>query len=510
MKKVTRLALYGATALTALLVVALLAVNLYVQSRGTQARIERELSERLGATLQIRRISVTPWWGLTLTGITMPQEDETVRGHFLEADAFRLRIRFGSLFSGRLVIKEISLIKPEVLWAQNADGKWRLPTSYRAEPITTTETSAPPVAEATPVPSPSPVIAASVAPAATASAPFKPEIKRVNLYAGDFRFLNQKQELVAAFEGVRFRSNFRSATALTGNAGIAKVSLRDRFFLSDLKSPLSYDPTQLDFSAITAQAAGGEIMGRFTIRPAEPDSPFRVMVKFRDLDADQIVAQAHGPVGMVKGKLEGQLDASGKTADPNALSGAGEIHLRDGQLRRYSLLVALGQLLQIEELMQLKLDEARVKYHITPGVVTVDELLFTSPNIRLSATGTVGFDGELRLEAQLAINERIQKQLFSAVRDNFQPIDVPGYSAVPFQITGTVDRPRTNLMDKVVGKGLRDLGGVIDTLFGRGRSKRKKPPAELPAPTLDVSPPPPVENVPAPEPLAAPEPSASP
>ena len=129
MKKVTRIALYGAGIIGALLAVALLAVNLYVQSRGTQARIEEELSGRLGTPLKIRRISVTPWWGLKLTGISMPQANEAVPGNFLEAEAFRLRVRLSSLFSGRLVIKEISLIHPEVIWAQDSDGKWRLPVS---------------------------------------------------------------------------------------------------------------------------------------------------------------------------------------------------------------------------------------------------------------------------------------------------------------------------------------------------------------------------------------------
>jgi len=52
----------------------LIGVNLYVQSRGTQARIQQELSQRLGAPLRIQRISVTPWWGLKLTGITIPQK----------------------------------------------------------------------------------------------------------------------------------------------------------------------------------------------------------------------------------------------------------------------------------------------------------------------------------------------------------------------------------------------------------------------------------------------------
>jgi hypothetical protein len=199
----------------------------------------------------------------------------------------------------------------------------------------------------------------------------------------------------------------------------------------------------------------------------------------------------------MQGRLEGRLDASGKTADPNALTGTGEIYLRDGQVRRYSLLMALGQLLQIEELTQLHLDEAHVKYHIQPGVVTVDELLLTSPNIRLSATGTISFAGKLQLESQLAINERISRQLFSGIRENFQPIDVPGYSAVGFQVTGTVERPKTNLMDKVVGQELKDLGGVINSLLGKGkgdRAKRKKaqeeaaPAPVVPTPAMEVAP----------------------
>src|ERR1044071_5280780 len=101
---------------------------MYVQSRGTQARIQQELSQRLGTTLRIQRISVTPWWGLKLTGITIPQTQPGVSPDFLTAKTFRLRIRFSSLFGGHLVIKDISLVNPEVVWAQNADGKWRMPS----------------------------------------------------------------------------------------------------------------------------------------------------------------------------------------------------------------------------------------------------------------------------------------------------------------------------------------------------------------------------------------------
>jgi hypothetical protein len=517
-KRIRRIALLFAGALIALVATVLLGLNLYVQSQGTQARIQAELSERLGTTLRIQRISVTPWWGLKLSGITMPQDEGSVPGDFLQADTFRLRIRVASLFSSRLVIKEISLINPTVVWAQNADGKWRLPASLPvAEPDAATAEQVAPVAppsDNVPTTDPSAATGApDVSPATDSesaqAARFTPEIRRVNLKNGNFHFLDAKGKPVATFEGVRFRSNVRRATAVRGDASIAKTSLRNRFFLEELQSPLKYDPEELDFSEISARAAGGEITGRFTMRPAEADSPFKAVVRFRQLQADRIVTEAGGPAGMVQGRLEGNLDASGETADPNALAGSGEIFLHEGEVRRYSLLVALGQLLHIDELTQLRLDQAHVKYHINPGVVTIDELLLTSPNIRLSETGTVSFAAKLRLESQLAINERIHGQLFRLVRENFQPIAEPGYTAVQFQITGTVERPKTNLMSKLVGRDLKDLGGVIDSLFGgkSDRSKKKKKSAE------ELPPAPPAAVVPGavePAPLAEPAPPVAP
>ena len=129
--------LLGAT--VALGAVFLLGVNLYVQSQGTQAKIQQELSRRLGTSLRIRNMSLTPWGGLELSGITIAQSSSGGPGNFLEAKTFRLRVRFLSLFSKRLVIKEVALVKPTVVWPQNAEGKWRLPGSQEAQspPIST-------------------------------------------------------------------------------------------------------------------------------------------------------------------------------------------------------------------------------------------------------------------------------------------------------------------------------------------------------------------------------------
>ena len=121
-------------ALVGLGAVVLLGVNLYVQSQGAQGKIQQELSRSLGVPLKIRSMSVTPWGGLELSGITIPQTVSVGPKDFLEARTFRLRVRFLSLFSRRLVIKEVSLVGPRVVWPQDTEGKWRLPNTQAARP----------------------------------------------------------------------------------------------------------------------------------------------------------------------------------------------------------------------------------------------------------------------------------------------------------------------------------------------------------------------------------------
>ena len=490
MRKLRLVVLIAFGTAIALGAIVLIGVNLYVQSQAIQAKIQQDLSQRLGTVIQIHRVSVTPWDGLRLSGITIAQKPAVGSTHFLEARTFRLRVRFLSLFSRRLVIKEVSLVNPNVVWPQNAAGKWRLPGSREEETPTVSAEQTPAIPEArtaavpskspgspltafTPVPLLTPAKAA-IAKSSISEGRLGPQVQRINIEDGNFTFLDRAGNMVGTFTGVNFRSSMRNGLALRGNTKVAKISVRDRFFLEQLQSPFRYDPNVLELSKISAHAGNGELSGQFTMQPEAEDSPFTASVTFRDVEADRIVTDAGGSKGTVQGKLEGRFEASGKTADPDALTGDGEIFLRDGRVQQYSLLVAIGQILQIEELTQLRLEQAEAKYHISPGFVTIDELVLRSPNMRLSATGTVTSDGKLKLDSQLAINEKIRAQLFKAIRNNFQPISEPGYFAVNFEVAGSVDRPKTNLMDKLVGRDLKDLGSVINSLFGGGKRERQK------------------------------------
>ncbi len=515
MERLSRVFLYLVGALVGLAAIALLVVNLYVQSQGTQARIQRELSQRLGTPLRIRSISITPWGGLTLSGITIPQTTSASSSDFLKARSFHLHVRLSSLFSQRLVIKEVSLFGPTVVWLQNEDGKWRLPGASPAGPgpaapeqTATAAAPAPlPQSTATGTIGPEPAVSSSAPVAAGKSSggetvapqhPYAPEVRRVNVIGGNFRFLDRSGREVATFEGVRFHSSVRNSQALRGIVRVAKISLRDRFFLQDLESFLHYESEKLDLPKISAQACGGELHGAFRMSPESEGSPFTANVNFSGMQADQIVDQAGGPKGVLQGKLEGNLQAEGKTADPDAFTGQGAIVLHDGTVQQYSLLVALGQVLQIEELTQLQLQQAEVKYRIASGLITIDELVLRSPNIRLSATGTLDFNGKLDLKSELAINDKIRRQLFKPIRDNFEPIAEAGYSAVDFHVGGTLDRPRTNLVEKVVGRDLQDfVSGFLGTKSHRKKRKKRSETEASPATSPEASPAENADSVPA-------------
>ena len=488
MRKIWRVALSLCGAVLALIAIAWIGLNLYVQSQGTQAHIQQELSQRIGATLRIRSVSVTPWGGLTLAGISIPPLSPVNATDFLDAKSFHLHLRLLSLLSNRLVISKVTLEHPVVVWPQDANGRWRLPGP-----------------QATPAPTPRPSVAGETK-ERRPRAHLVPEVRRVKMSGGSFKFLDRAGKVVATFEGINFSSALRRPLALSGSAKVAKISLRDRFFVSELRSPLRYEANALELPKISARIGNGNVAARFSMQPETPDSPFSVSVDFRNVQADQIVADAGGQKGMLQGKLEGKFEASGKTADPNALTGSGELVLRDGQLQQYSLLVALGQVLQIEELTQLHLEQAEAKYHITPGLISVDELVLRSPNMRLSARGNVTFNGKMQLDSQLAINDKVRDKLFKPIRDNFQPISEPGYSAVDFQVSGTVSKPKSNLVDRMIGRDLKEL---VSGLFGGKKPKKKKElelaPADAtqatptPTMTLDV-PPPPASATPSPTP----------
>ena len=112
MRKLIKGFLVVVAVILALAAAGMLAVNLYVQSAGTQKRIQQALSSGLKVPVHVSSTIVTPWSGLKASGIAVPQISPAPPGNFLEAASFTARFDWMALFKHRLEAGELSLDDP--------------------------------------------------------------------------------------------------------------------------------------------------------------------------------------------------------------------------------------------------------------------------------------------------------------------------------------------------------------------------------------------------------------
>lgn len=480
--------LIGLGAVLGLAALGTLAINLYVQSAAVQARLERELSAALHAPIHVERTTVTPWSGLKISGLTVPQAEGG--GNFCEAKSFAAFFQLLPIFRRELIVDLVTLTEPKVEWRQTAGGKWRMP----AEP-------APAGAEKPPRPeSPVPERVARHA----KEPPFSVAVKRFRIERGAFDFFDAKGERVVTFGDVRVEGSSLTTAAAEGDSVCGKVAVRDAVFLENVRTPFRFAEGELRLQKVAADLASGTLAGAFALRTSEKHSPFTLDVKFDRIDLDRLLTESGAMPGQASGALAGWLDLYGQAGDQDSIAGRGRVVLSSGRVTQYEFFQMLGKALQIPELLLLDLQQAQADFAVSDGRVHLDELLLRTANLKLTARGDVRLDGLLKLDAQLTINQRISRQLPAFVEGNFRPGEEPDTRVIDFTLTGTLAKPRTDLMERILGRKLqKEVGALFQNIFGSKRKpdekkkdKKSKPAGEEQLKT-NASPP-------APSPVASP------
>lgn len=499
MRKVAKVILIAGGILLLGIVAAVLSANLYIESKDSQARIERKLSRVLHAPVKITATSFSLWSGLRVNGVTIPQEEELQsQGNFFEATSFSATFDYFPLLSRKLRIQKINVIKPQLAWYQSGKGKWRVP-STPAKPAVADESAR-----------------LSAAPPKKPVKPFDISIDKLLLSDGDFRFFDHKQNSLFSFLGVNAEGHLVSPAQMNGSAESATASIRDAINLQHIRTEFSYGDKILQLKPIRAKVAEGNFSGEFKIETASQEKPFALKAEFNNADVNRLITDAGGASGQVTGLLSGSLELTSNTHKMKDFTGKGKFSLSRGRVQQYDLFAMLGQALQIEELTQLNLQQAELEYRFSEGKILVDQLLLQSPNLKLTGTGTIRTDGKMNLNARLTINQTISRQLPGFVAENFHPAEGAdaGLQFIDFDVTGSVAKPRTNLLELAVGKKIeREMGGFFNALFGSKKRKEPKKPEEpkkqeQPAPqTPAQSPTPAPAQTPALTPVLAPSPA---
>jgi type II secretion system protein N len=443
--------LIGAGVILALAAVCLLAMNLYVQSAGTQKRIERALSSALKAPVHIVSTIVTPWSGLKASGITVPQTPPAA-GNFLIAPACTAHFNWTGLFNHRLEVTDVSVSEPVVEWFESPGGRWQLPRA--AAPTATAQASPQPTAAKTP-----------------AAGAWAVDVHTVTLSGATFDFWDEKGMRLLEFAGVEAVATDPSAAGTQGQASARSGALRNGLFFTGVRTGWSYLRGTAKLSSFQAGLDGGQLRGGAQVATLAKHTPYSVDVNFDGLNVARLMADAGVTGQQASGTLKGWIDLGGNSGKTSTINGSGSLELDGGRLQNIELFELLGQALQIPDLVELNLKTAVLDARVVSGVVNVDKLELESQNLRLAAHGTVGLDGKLALDARLTVNSTISKRLEPFIRDCFTPGETPGEQYVDFQIGNTLEHPKQTLIEKILGSKLQ---GQMNDWFKNYLIKKNK------------------------------------
>lgn len=472
MQKVGKSFLITLGVVLGLAAVGILILNLYVQSAGTQARIQRELSAALRLPVRMSGTTLTPWGGLKVTGVAVPQTDPAHAGNFFEAPSFAAFFEWAPLLRHRVVLSRITLNEPKVAWFQDGSGKWLLPgPPEKAAPPAQPPAEEPRAARREKAP------------------PYEVTLGQLRIRHGAFVFLDARGGRVAAFSDVQADCpGISSRGEAEGTASIAKAALRDMLFFENVRTPFSYADGVLRLRGLEAALGGGALHGDLEVRTAEKRSPFSTSTRFDGVNLDTLVAAAGNVPGRATGTLAGWLELSGESGRTDTLRGSGQITLAGGRLQ-HEFFQLLGQALQIDELAMLNLKSAQLDLHVADGSVWIDLLSLQSANLQLLAHGTARLpNGKLQLDARLTVNGRLARQLPGFVEANFQPAAEPDQRFIDFTVGGTAAKPQTNLMERILGRKIeREMGSLFQNIFKPKRKKTKPAAADALPPTPGAS-----------------------
>ena len=453
-KKLPKAILIVVAALGALALVALFGINLYLQSPGTQRRIEEELSAALRVPLRFTTTSLGPTGHLKITGITVPDGDRT----FLEAKAFHAHCHVLPVFRGRLEIQEILVDAPKIVCVENAEGRWTMPTL--------------PPAEKKPGPEPRQEEPKG---AAKKRGGFQVTVGSFRVRGGSVTLLKKDEHPAAIFTGVDMHYTTLTAERVEGLAQIGRIVWDDSLTIEDVRTPFSYAGGVLTLPEVGGRLAGGRVTGNFKLTNDPWMSPFELALSFAEVNAGPLCQQFRAAPGMASGTLAGTLVLHGSSKRVTRAEGTGQLRILDGRFQQLEIFEAIGEALQIRELADLRLKDGHAEFHIGKERAYIDTLSLEASNLRLGATGTVRFNGGIQLDSELSLDEELTRQLPGIVRNNLLK-SAEGRHAIPFEIKGDGFKLKSDLGKRIFStkalSNLEDLGALV---FG---TKKKSTPAK--------------------------------
>ena len=190
---------------------------------------------------------------------------------------------------------------------------------------------------------------------------------------------------------------------------------------------------------VAARVAGGTLFVDGSVAAGEAGG-FAVSVTVADADLERIVGDVTGASHRYRGRLQGSLELAGSRAGAHALSGRGQVRLRDADLYELSVVVALLKMLRIKAPDRNAFTSSVVDFRIEGPHAYLDNIELSGDAISLVGAGEVDLDSNVNLTfrsimGDSAVQLPAMKRMLGGASGQFMLIHVDGTLADPVSST---------------------------------------------------------------------------
>jgi uncharacterized protein involved in outer membrane biogenesis len=461
LKRLIKTTLISVAILTGLAGLALLAINLYIQSPGTQARLQKSVSEAIGYPIDFFRISFSPWGGFHFENVVIQNTRSDVP--LLKARDLRIHCEYLPLFRQKVIIRQVVLTAPEIRIpvVERSGSNPAVSSQKQAEsplPEANRENSnASPVSPATPPAPPSPFL---TKPAKRTPGTFWVQIRKFKIRDGSIYLLGPNSVPIATLRTVEGNLEYHKDDYL-GKISIASATLYDLISLEEISSPVKISNGVVQLDNIEAALSDGSIHGAFHLDLLDPVLPYRLEVALNGINVNKIINRTGGIFERAHGSLEGTFKMTGTGNDPSQAQGNGILSVKAGYLDQYPVMQEIGRWTQIDELRKLELDRASAHFCIIGPDIKIDDLALISKNCQINLSGLLESAQKLNLNGRLTVSQFLSQKIPNELEDNFVTVPESQSRYLDFKINGSVTKPQTDFFDRLIGDKSRLLKRVL-------------------------------------------------
>jgi len=347
-------------------------------------------------------------------------------------------------------------------WRQNADGQWRVPrrpeeavpapagTPVIARPAATPETKRPAVE-----------IAGAVAPKQLVHV----RVDGMQIRRSRILFENRDGWPLLDADGITANADLSPEGDARGEARVPEAVLAGLVVARDLASDFTLQDGNLQLADIRGEIAGGQLSGRGAVATRTDGSPYEWDLK---LDGFRL-SELRLPASFGGTRLEGTLGATfavqGRNAPQRQLRGKARVDLTGARMIPSEYLRVIGQALGIRELQNLEFKESFAELRLEDDFVHVAPLWLRADEFAVEMSGPVTRAGGLDLQARLILGPSSAARITALTGRQYPDAGIEGmagFRAVPFRITGTLEKPQSDLASRILGGG---VGGKIGEFF---------------------------------------------